>query len=257
MLHKRILLLVSVATILFTSCDFTPSVINEPDSKVFAACAVQPNWVSNELYNYVMQVYEKSLFGDNNAERGDIVFEEGDEMWNLNLLRADFLTYSKSYNMPGWKYEHNNYYIIPSKKWIDFLMSPEAFLRNESPYREEELSKEIMMYKPNPNKTYAGPSYVADEIQTIYFYNQNRAFRTVYEICGGDLTPFKEELCKNIEVYDYRENEMSSTNRVTVYDVVYKVNGETYVWCSVSDMGDKTFEINLVNASSMFSDLGF
>ena len=69
--------------------------------------------------------------------------------------------------------------------------------------------------------------------------------------------PFKKELCKNIEVYDYREDEMSSTNRVTVYDVVYKVNGETYVWCSISDMGDKTFEINLVNSSNMFSDLGF
>ena len=254
MLHKRILLFVSVATFLFTSCDFTPSVINEPDCKVFAACAVQPNWVSNELYHYVMQVYEKSLFGGNNAERGDIIFEEGDEMWNLNLLRADGV-FAKSYciyNYPYYGYIGNNYNEFSNRELINFLTSPKNFSKNDYPYRDEELQREITEYDGDP---YSGHSCIGQ--RTIYFYNHNRAIRTIYEICGGDLMPFKEELCKDIEVYDYREDEMSSTNRVTVYDVVYKVNGETYVWCSVSDMGDKTFEINLVNSSNMFSDLGF
>lgn len=256
MLHKRILLFVSVATFLFTSCDFTPSVINEPDCKVFAACAVQPNWVSNELYHYVMQVYEKSLFGGNDAERGDIIFEEGDEMWNLNLLLADN-SFAKLYtisNYPhsGCSFVINYYSEFSSSELINFLTSTKAFTQNDYPYREDALKGNLPLYDGDP---YYNPIPIGSK--TIYFYNKNRAIKTIYEVCGGDLMPFKEELCKSIEVYDYREDEMSSTNRVTVYDVVYKINGETYVWCSVSDMGDKTFEINLVNSSNMFSDLGF
>lgn len=181
-------------------------------------------------------------------------------MWNLNLLLADFSTYSKSYYTYWNGYEDNNYSSISNRKLIDFLTSPQSFLENDYPYREKDLSKDIIVYKKNPDfKGWydSSPSYIPDGPKTVYKYNQNRAFRTIYEVCKGDLMPFKEELCKKIEVYDYREDQMSSTNRVTVYDVVYKVNGETYVWCSVSDMGDKTFEINLVNSSNMFSDLGF
>ena len=86
MLHKRILLLVSVASILFTSCDFTPSVINETDCKVFALCAVAPTFVGNELYDYTIQKYKQSISDGNEDELGDLVFEEGDDMWNIELV---------------------------------------------------------------------------------------------------------------------------------------------------------------------------
>jgi len=240
MLQKRILLLVSVATILFTSCDFTPSVINEPDCKVFAACSAQPKRVAQELYSYTMHEYEKSIFGENENERGDIVFEEGDDMWNLDVFTGNLIFYVGKWGV----------FNIDAKDLVDFLCTSKAPTEEKYPMMNEPLYIKELQY-------YMDGSEIKSRDKYTYFYSKDRAFKTVYEVCHGDLMPFKEELCKNIEVYDYRENEMSSTNRVTVYDVVYKVNGETYVWCSVSDMGDKTFEINLVNSSKMFSDLGF
>ena len=241
MLNKKILLFIAIATVLFTSCDFEPSVIHETDCKVFAACAVRPTWVGNELYDYVFVEYAKSISDGDEEESGDFVFEEGDDMWNIELLT-----------------DHERYYggewvgnvAATSNDLIKFLFLKGAPSKAEYPNMDRPLSKNDLGYYYEDGKQYYG-------YHMIYFYNKDRAFKTVYDMCGGDLKPFKEQICQQVEVYEYREDIMSSTERVTVYDVVYKIKGETYAWCSVSDLDDGTFEINFVKSSNMFSNLGY
>lgn len=61
MLFKKSLFLCSVATILLTSCgNSNPSAIEGPISKFFAASFGNPEWVGNELYDYVVNKYYTS-----------------------------------------------------------------------------------------------------------------------------------------------------------------------------------------------------
>ncbi|MBR1787209.1 MAG: hypothetical protein IJ756_08655 [Paludibacteraceae bacterium] len=219
MLDKKTLLFTAIAAILFTSCN--PSVIEENDAKFLAACAGQPRWVASELYDYVIETYQKSISYGNGEELGDLVFEEGDDMWNLQVFNekedglGDAITELDLYN---------------------FIHDGEMPVSNVDEY--------------------------SALLAHLYFgtgngYNKKNAFKTACEVCNGNFQPLLKKICGAVEVYDYRENEQESSKRVTVYDVVYKVNDKRYVYCTIHDLNDGTFETNYVKDAELFSNLGF
>ena len=86
-------------------------------------------------------------------------------------------------------------------------------------------------------------------------FNKDRAFNLLYKLCNGDFVSFILKINEKVEIYDYRKDKDSSTNRITVYDVVYRVKGKTYVLCSVSDLGESKFYISYKDSSTEY--LGF
>lgn len=222
MLNKKTLLFLAISSIIMTSCK--PTVIQEDTAKFLAACAGQPRWVANELYNHTIQKYENALYAGNDNERGDIIYEPGDDMWNLQVLKEDEDDF-------GDKITENDLY-----EFISNGVQPESNASYNTAFANAFFGAALGMGNQMKSKT--------------------RAFKTASEVCNGNFDSLKDKICKQVEVYDYREDKMSSTKKVTVYDVVYKVNDKHYVWCSVSDLGD-TFEVNYVNDSELFSNLGF
>ena len=224
MLNKKTLLFSMIATILLTSCN--PSVINENDAKFLAACAGQPRWVASELYDYVIATYEASIRVDGDDEElGDIVFEEGDDMWNLSVLNEKEDDYGDA---------------ITEWDLYNFIHDGEMPVSNADQYTAMQNG-------------FLGALFgVSNQMQS-----KKRAFKTAKEVCNGNFKQLMEKICDKVEVYDYRENETESSKRVTVYDVVYKVNDQCYVYCTIHDMNDGTFETNYVKATEMFSNLGF
>lgn len=222
MLNKKTLLFTTIAVILFTSCN--PSVIEENDAKFVAACAGQPRWVASELYDYVIEAYQKSISYGSGEELGDLVFEKGDDMWNLQVFNekedglGDAITEWDLYN---------------------FIHDGEMPVSNVDEYSAFENSLAHLFFGTGND------------------YNKKNAFKTAYEVCNGKFDPLIEKICRQVEVYDYRENEAASSKKVSVYDVVYKVNNSRYVYCTIHDLNDGTFETNYVKDSEMFSNLGF
>ncbi len=222
MINKKSLLSIYIATIVFTSCN--PSVIKENDAKFLAACAGQPRWVANELYNYVIDTYEKSIREDDD-ELGDIVFEEGDDMWNLEVLNEKEDDYGDA---------------ITEWDLYNFIHDGEMPISNVDEYQamQKSLVGAIFGFQGQMHK-------------------KTRAFKTANDVCGGNFIPLFEKICDNVEVFDFRKNEATSSKKVTVYDVVYRVNKKRYVFCAVRDMSDGTFEAKYINDAELFSDLGF
>lgn len=222
MLNKKTLLFTAIAAILLTSCN--PSVIEENDAKFVAACAGQPRWVASELYDYVIETYQKSISDGNDEELGDLVFEEGDDMWNLEVF------YEKEDGLGDAITEWDLY---------NFIHDGEMPVSNVDEYSAFENGLAHLFFGTGNG------------------YNKKNAFKTAYEVCNGNFQPLIKKICGAVEVYDYRENEQESSKRVTVYDVVYKVNDKRYVYCTIHDLNDGTFETNYVKDAEMFSNLGF
>ena len=231
--QKSLLLLSIVATCLFlTSCE--PSVIKEDMPKLLAACAGHPQWVGKEIYDFTINKYEtettekykKEHAGESGDDLwgGDFVYEPGDDMWNLQVLKESEDDYGDR---------------ITENDLDEFLQNGE---RPES---------NVSYSTAFANAFWGAALGVGNEMKS-----KTRAFKTAYEICEGNFEPIKENICKKVEIYDYRENKAASSKKVTVYDVVYKINGQSYVWCTVHDLGE-TFEVNYVNSSNLFSNLGF
>jgi hypothetical protein len=201
-------------------------VIEENDAKFLAACAGQPRWVAEELYDYVIAAYEKSIgYDENDEELGDIVFDEEDDMWHLSVLLEKEDDYGDK---------------IMAWDLYNFIHDGEMPVSNADTYTASQ------------NAILAALFGVSNQMQS-----KKRAFKAAKETCNGNLKPLMEKICDKVEVYDYRENETESSKRVTVYDVVYKVNDQCYVYCTIHDMNDGTFETNYVKAAEMFSNLGF
>ncbi len=230
---KTLLLLSIVATCLFlTSCE--PSVIKEDMPKLFAACAGSPKWVGSELYNYTINKYEKETTEKYKKEHagesgddlwsGDFVYEPGDDMWNLQVLKESEDDYGDE---------------ITADDLYEFLQN------GKQPKSNVDYSTAFT------NAFWGDVLGMGNEMKS-----KTRAFKTAYKVCNGHLEPIRKNICKKVEIYDYREDKEASSKRVKVYDVVYKINAQFYVWCTVHDLGE-TFEVNYVNSAKLFSNLGF
>ena len=227
----------ATSTIFLTSCE--PTVMQETDCKAFAACAGCPLFVANELYDYVIETYTSNVSDGNDEELGDLVFEEGDDMWNLEILTDRVKKGSKN--------------TVTSQNLIDLLISNITPTKANFPNIDEPL-----------NYQEVEDSYLDHKAEKIVFvwgtkyrYNKDYAFKTAFDVCDGNFEPFKEKISQQVEVYDYRKDEKSSSKKTTVYDVVYLVNSNHYVRCSVVDLEGGHFEINYVSDSEMYSDLGY
>ena len=82
----------------------------------------------------------------------------------------------------------------------------------------------------------------------------------------------KNRLCRPVHIFEYRRNENSSNKKVTAYDVIYVIQNcnyyfcndnkyeylaDKYVWCTIYEMKDGTFEVRYVNSSYKYADLGY
>lgn len=218
MKHLQSWLFVVLAVLLFTSC--APSVINESDAKLFAACAGQPRWIGAELYDYVFQVHREKA---DTIE--DVVIKDGDDWWNLEVLKDkedDFGDAITEMDLYGFIKDGE----IPESNASDLSILQNSFI---------------------------GALFGMSDLM----HSKSRAFKTAHDVCQGNFEPLKQTICEQVTVYDYRKNKSASSKKVTVYDVVYKIKEQTYVWCVVHDLGNKTYEINFFKASEMYSNLGY
>lgn len=246
MIKKNLLFIaIAISTVVLTGCE--PSVIQNTDCKVYAACAGNHLWVGEQLYDYVFKVVEDKAKAEHPDEMGDMVYEPGDDWWNLDVLKGQ---------------EDVNEETISAYDLKELLVNEKKPSSDVYPYMTASLSHtqkyspwQYNFYEPEGDDTYTdddGYYYVVN-----YRYIKDRAIKTVYDECGGNFEPLKEKIAEHVKIFDYRKNEKASSKKVTVYDVVYLVKDKQYVRCTVTDLNGERFEIDHVKDSEYFSDLGF
>lgn len=244
---KKYLLFIAIATstVMLTGCE--PSVIQDIDCKVYAACAGNHLWVGEQLYDYVFKVVEDKAKAEHPDEMGDMVFEPGDDWWNLDVLKGQ---------------EDVNEETISAYDLKELIVNGQKPSSDDYPYMTAKLvySKTYSpllyaLYEPDGDETYQDDN--GNYVVVSYRYIKDRAIKTVYDECGGNFEPLKEKIAEQVKIFDYRKNEKASSKKVTVYDVVYLVKDKQYVRCTVTDLNGERFEIEHVKDSEYFSDLGF
>lgn len=222
---KKYLLFIAIATstVMLTGCE--PTVIQESGCKFYAVCASAPRWVGEQLYDYVFKVEEDKAKAEHPDEMGDMVYEEGDDWWNLEVLKEESDDY-------GNEITENDLY--------EFITNGE--IPSATVGFDDAIGAQFV------NAIFGGGGAMHKKV---------RAFKTAHEVCDGNFEPLIELIAEQVEVYDYRENEKASGKKVTVYDVVYKLQDKLYVYCTVHDFDDGHYEINYVSDSELYSDLGY
>ncbi|MBO7476758.1 MAG: hypothetical protein J6U04_02350 [Salinivirgaceae bacterium] len=214
---------IATSTIFLTSCE--PTVMHESGCKFYAACAGDHHWVGEQLYDYVFKVQDDKAKAEHPDEMGDLVIEEGDDWWNLEVLKMEEDDY-------GDQVTENDLY--------EFILNGEM---------------------PEPNVDYGtavGNGFLGALLGVSdQMHSKVRAFKTANKVCDENFEPLIEKIGEQVEVYDYREDKKSSSKKVTVYDVVYRIDGKRFVYCTVSDFDDEHYEINYVSDSDLYSGLGY
>lgn len=246
MTNKQFLLLLSiVATIFFLpSCkQKDPSVISEPSAKLLAVCEGHVAWAAQETYNYTMERYEL-----NEETMPDYSVEDFEDLKVL-LNRA------------CCQYECE---VVSGDELHAFL-------------QEGTIPKETRIVKETPHEKdffddLLDAVFGVDEEQDEDIRSKTHALELVWDICYGHFDEIKNRLCRPVHIFEYRRNENSSNKKVTVYDVIYVIQNcyyhfcdddkygylaDKYVWCTIFEMKDGTFEVRYVNSSYEYADLGF
>ena len=235
----------ATSTTFLTSCE--PTVMQEPDCLIYAACTGCTQWVGEQVYDYVFKVQDDKAKAEHPDEMGDLVSEPGDDWWNLSVFKGEEDINEETINgndldallTSGSKPSSDNYPYMTAKLVHSQTYTPIQYL----------------FYNPDGDETYedSNGNYVVISYRLI----KDRAIKFAYDMCDGNFEPLKEKICEKVKVYDYRKDEKASSKKTTVYDVVYLVNEKHYVRCSVADLDDKHFEIKYVSDSDLYSDLGY
>ena len=246
MKSKKILLLLSfvATTILLTNCkQKDPTVINEQSAKLLAVCEGQTSWASQEIYNYTieMSILKKDTIADYSSE----------DFENLKVLQ----------NRECCQYGCE---IVTGNELY-------AFLQKGTIPEETRVVKNTSQ-KKDLFDGFLDAVFDVDDEEQDDMKSKTEALKLVRDFCYGHFDDIKDMLCSRIHIYDYRKNENSSNNKVTVYDVIYVLSdcyfyfcndnqygylADKYVWCTIYEMKDGTFELKYINSSHDYADLEF
>lgn len=214
----------------FSSCKdfFKPSYIEEEPPKLFAACAGDHEFISKLIYELAEDAYKEEIERDNSDSN---VVKRKKQLDNCKV----FLSGKDCFGNP-----------ITANDLYNFI-------------RHEEL----------PEQNISSLGDVEDAIASLFACamvgnlkaSKKEAFESVQELVS--LSTIEYEICKRVELFDYRKSENSSIDNAKAYDVVYKINrghGSSndciYVWCYVLELNDE-YEIEYVSDSEFVSDLGY
>lgn len=246
MTNKKILLLLSFAatTFVFTTCkQKAPTVIYEQSAKLLAVCEGHTSWASQEIYNFTTAMYEQ-----NKETMPDY---STDDFENLKVLK----------NRACCQYECE---VVTGDELFAFFQKG-AIPKETRPVKSAHQNKDFL-------DDIIDAIFGTDDEQQEDIQSKTEAIGLVRDICYGQLDEIKNRLCCRVHVFDYRKNENSSSKKVTVYDVIYVLSdcyyhfceddthgvlADKYVWCTIYEMKDGSFEIKYVNSSYEYSDLEF
>lgn len=246
MTNKKFLILLSFVATTFslTTCkQKDPTVIYEQSAKLLAVCEGHTSWASQEIYNFTIARYEQN--------KENMPDYSPDDFENLKVLK----------DRSCCQHECE---VVTGDELFAFLQKG-TIPKETRPVKNTTQNKDLL-------DDILDAIFGTDDEQQEDIQSKTEAIELVRDICYGHFDEIKNRLCCRIHIFDYRKNENSSNKKVTVYDVVYVLSNcyyhfcedgkygvlaDKYVWCTIYEMKEGSFEVKYVNSSYEYADLGY